>query len=91
MTHNPAAIAPRSLQRRTIMLLSLAQIFSGVGAGAVVSVGSLLAVKLSGSTSWGGSVTTVMTLGAAIASMPLARRALVHGFWVPPRSVLAPR
>lgn len=61
------------------MLLSLAQIFSGVGAGAVVSVGSLLAVKLSGSTSWGGSVTTVMTLGAAIASMPLARRALVHG------------
>ncbi len=70
---------PRSLQRRTIALLSLAQIFSGIGTGAVVSVGSLLAVKLSGSTSWGGSVTTVMTLGAALSSMPLARWALRHG------------
>lgn len=79
MKNSVSAVAPLSLQRRTIVLLSLAQVFSGLGTGAVVSVGSLLAVQLSGSTSWGGSVTTVMTLGAAVASMPLARWALVHG------------
>lgn len=79
MKNSVSAVAPLSLQRRTIVLLSLAQVFSGLGTGAVVSVGSLLAVQLSGSTSWGGSVTTVMTLGAAMASMPLARWALVHG------------
>lgn len=66
-------------QRRTLLVLSLAQVFSGVGSGAVISVGALLAVKLSGSESWGGSVTTVMTLGSAIAAMPLARHASQHG------------
>lgn len=79
MKNYAPAAAPLHLQRRTIALLSLAQVFSGIGTGAVVSVGSLLAVQLSGSTSWGGSVTTVMTLGAAVAAMPLARWALIHG------------
>lgn len=67
------------MQRKVLSVLSAAQIFSGIGSGAVISVGSLLAVKLSGSESWGGSVTTVMTLGSALAAMPLARFASRRG------------
>lgn len=62
----------RKVQRKTIVVLSAAQILSGLGAGSVVSVGSLLAVELSGSESWAGVMTTAMTLGAAFASIPLA-------------------
>jgi len=68
-----------ALQRRVLTVLSLAQIFSGIGSGAVISVGALLAVELSGSESWGGSVTTIMTLGSAVAAMPLARYAARKG------------
>lgn len=67
------------LQNRVLKVLSAAQIFSGIGSGAVISVGALLAVDLSGSESWGGSVTTVMTLGSALAAMPLARFASRRG------------
>lgn len=74
-----SASQQRYLQRRTILLLSLAQIFSGIGTGAVVFTGSLLAVELSGSKALAGSVTTVMTLGAAFASVLLSRIALQRG------------
>lgn len=62
----------RQVQRRTVTLLSVAQVFAGIGTGATVSIGSILAVELSGSTAWAGSVATVMTLGAALAALPLA-------------------
>lgn len=62
----------RQVQRRTVALLSVAQVFAGIGTGATVSIGSILAVELSGSTAWAGSVATVMTLGAALAALPLA-------------------
>lgn len=67
------------MQRRTIALLSLAQVLSGIAAGSVVSVGSLIAVELSGSRAWSGSVATSATLGAAFASLLLARLALARG------------
>ncbi|WP_029068689.1 MFS transporter [Jonesia quinghaiensis] len=76
-TWNTAAVARH--QRRTVTSLALAQVFSGIGTGAVVSVGALLAVDLSGNTAWGGSVTTILTLGAMLASMPLARLASARG------------
>jgi MFS family permease len=66
-------------QKHVLKVLSAAQIFSGIASGAVISVGALLAVRLSGSESWGGSVTTVMTLGAAVAALPLARLAARSG------------
>ncbi|HEX5997475.1 MAG TPA: MFS transporter [Jiangellales bacterium] len=69
----------RRLQRRTLVLLAFAQVLSGVGAGAVVSVGSLLAVQLSGSRAWAGSMTTAMTMGAALASAALARLVVLRG------------
>ncbi len=62
----------RHVQRRTVMLLSAAQVFGGIGTGATVSIGSILAVELSGSSAWAGAVATVMTLGAALAALPLA-------------------
>ncbi|HEU4666263.1 MAG TPA: MFS transporter [Arthrobacter sp.] len=62
----------RHVQRRTVVLLSAAQIFGGIGTGATVSIGSILAVELSGSSAWAGTVATVMTLGAALAALPLA-------------------
>lgn len=62
----------RQVQRRTVVLLSAAQVLAGIGTGATVSIGSLLAVDLSGSTVWAGSVATVFTLGAALAALPLA-------------------
>jgi MFS family permease len=68
-----------ALQRRTIALLSTAQILSGLAAGSVVSVGSLMAVKLAGSDAWAGSVTTASTLGAALSSLALARLAASRG------------
>ena len=68
-----------ALRRRSIALLSTAQIFSGLAAGSVVSVGSLMAVKLAGSDAWAGSVTTASTLGAALSSLALARLAASRG------------
>src|SRR5690625_3150347 len=68
-----------AVQRRTLQLLAFAQIFTGIGVGAVVSTGSLIAVDLSGSEAWAGSVTTTMTLGAAFASAYLLRIAVEHG------------
>ncbi|XAS62493.1 MFS transporter [Micrococcaceae bacterium Sec5.8] len=66
------ALDPQGVQRRTVRILSAAQLLSGVGNGASLSVGSLLAVQLSGSNAWAGAVTTTMTLGAAAAALPLA-------------------
>lgn len=74
-----AALDPQRVQRRTVWVLSTAQLLSGVGSGASLSVGSLLAVQLSGSNAWAGSVTTTMTLGAAAAALPLAGLAGRHG------------
>lgn len=74
-----AAPSVTALRRRTISLLSAAQILSGLAAGAVVSVGSLMAVKLTGSSAWAGSVSTASTLGAALSSLVLARLAASRG------------
>lgn len=73
------APAVARLRRRSIVLLSTAQILSGLAAGSVVSVGSLMAVRLAGSDAWAGSVTTASTLGAALSSLALARLAASRG------------
>ncbi|GAB5079190.1 MFS transporter [Arthrobacter sp. AD-310] len=69
----------RRVQRRTVALLAAAQMFGGIGTGATVSIGSILAVELSGSSAWAGSVATLMTLGAALAALPLASLAERRG------------
>lgn len=69
----------RRVQRRTVALLAAAQMFGGIGTGATVSIGSILAVELSGSSAWAGSVATLMTLGAALSALPLASLAERRG------------
>ena len=54
------------LQRRTVRVLTAGQIFSGFGLGSTLSIGSLLAQDLSGSTAWAGAAATCATLGAAV-------------------------
>jgi MFS family permease len=78
-TTSTTALDPQRVQRRTVFLLSSAQLLSGVGNGATLSIGSLLAVDLSGSEAWAGSITTVLTLAAAVAALPLARLAEARG------------
>lgn len=67
------------LQRRTVRILTAGQIFSGFGLGSTLSIGSLLAQELSGSTAWAGAAATFSTLGAATWAIPLARVAYARG------------
>ena len=70
---------PRRGQRRTISVLIAGQILGGLGMGASLSLGSLLAVQVSGSTAWSGMAATMNTLGAAAFAIPLARAAVKRG------------
>ena len=77
-------------QRRTISVLSGAQVLTGVGVGAGVSAGSLLVAELSGSESMAGLAQTCGVVGAALAAGPLAwlskrsgrRIGLATGLWI---------
>ncbi|ASN51885.1 MFS transporter [Sinomonas sp. R1AF57] len=88
LTHDDAA--RRRVQRRTVGVLAAAQLLSGLGNGATLAIGSLLAVDFGGSAAWAGSVTTVLTLAAALAALPLSgfaasrgrRKALVTGLGI---------
>ena len=62
------------LQRRTLLLLTVGQILGGLGVGAAVSVGALAANNLAGE-AWSGLASTLLTLGAAVLAVPLARLA----------------
>lgn len=68
-----------TIQRRTVRVLAAGQVLGGFGLGSVLSIGALLAEKLSGSAAWSGSAATFSTLGAALVSIPLARLANRYG------------
>lgn len=76
MTTDPP---PSRLQRRTVAVLALVQVVGGVGSGALLAVGVLLIRDVSGSAGWAGLATVMLTLGAAAATVPLARSALRWG------------
>lgn len=67
------------IQRRTVRILSLGQILGGIAFGATVSLGALLAADISGSDALSGLATASVTLGAALAAIPLARLAAQRG------------
>ena len=75
MSVPPASVDLVALQRRTVGVLVTGQVLGGIGAGAVLSIGALLAVEVSGSEAWAGAAATASTIGAAIAAVPLARLA----------------
>ncbi len=60
-------------------MLSLGQILGGVGMGAALSLGSLLVVAVAHADAYAGLATTMVTLGAAVFSIPLARLAGISG------------
>ncbi|MFJ2368380.1 MFS transporter [Microbacterium sp. NPDC087665] len=74
---SPALTAQQqaSVQRRTVMVLSLGQVLGGIAFGATVSLGALLAADISGDDSLSGLATASVTLGAALCAIPLARMA----------------
>jgi len=67
------------LQRRVVRVLIIGQILGGIGMGATLSLGALLAAQLSGSSAWSGMAATMSTLGAALVAVPLARLAQARG------------
>lgn len=79
LTVETDAVDRRASQRRTIGFLIAGQILGGLGMGASLSLGSLLAVQISGSTAWSGMAATMNTLGAAAFAIPLARAAVKRG------------
>ncbi|ROZ98013.1 MFS transporter [Gordonia sp. OPL2] len=82
--------ARRRVQLRTVVLLCLAQVLGGLAMGASLALGAILGERLSGAESLAGLPTTVLTLGAAAAGLPLAalaqrsgrRPALATGFLI---------
>ena len=60
------------LQRRTVALLASGQVLGGLGLGATLSLGALLAAQVSGDAAFSGLAATMGTLGAASAAVPLA-------------------
>ena len=63
----------RGLQRKVVTVLAIGQILGAIGTGASFSIGSLMAVQISGSPGLGGLAATFATLGTAILAFPLAR------------------
>jgi len=66
-------------QRRTLRVLSAAQIAGGIGFGAGLSVGILLAEDVTSSEGWAGVARTSTTVGAAVLAVPLALAAIRWG------------
>lgn len=75
----PEAPNRAALQKRTLRVLMLAVIPAGAGfVGAVASI-ALLAKEITGSDLLGGIAGSATSLGAALATMPMARYASQHG------------
>lgn len=62
-----------AIQRRTILILVISQIFGGAGLGTGVAVGALLAEDMLGSTSLAGLPSALFALGAAGAALVVGR------------------
>ena len=71
----PPAPDVRRVQRRTLAVLAVTQVFGGAGVSTVATVGGLTAAQLSGSATVGGLALTAGALGAALVGLPLARTA----------------
>ncbi|MBN9605239.1 MAG: MFS transporter [Actinomycetales bacterium] len=67
------------VRRRTRVVLIAGQILSGVGMGATLSAGALLATRVSGDEAWSGMAATMTTIGAASVAVPLAALARARG------------
>jgi MFS family permease len=69
----------RGVQRRTVRTLVLSQALGGLGMSIGIAVAALLAEQVSGSEKLAGLAQTMQVLGAAVASLLLARVMGAHG------------
>jgi MFS family permease len=69
----------RQVQRRTVRTLVLSQALGGLGMSIGIAVAALLAEQVSGSEKLAGLAQTMQVLGAAVASLLLARVMGTHG------------
>ncbi|MDO5628588.1 MAG: MFS transporter [Mobilicoccus sp.] len=74
-----AALHRAAVQRRTVRTLTAAQVFSSLGNGSTLALGSVLAYDLTGRESLAGTTTMALGIGTALSAIPLARLALSHG------------
>ncbi|WP_245851985.1 MFS transporter [Mobilicoccus massiliensis] len=74
-----STLSTADVQKRTRWVLSSAQVFSSLGNGSTLALGSVLAVDLSGNEALAGTATTALGLGAALSAVPLARLAAAKG------------
>ena len=72
-------LSQASLQRRTLGVLALAQIFVGTVNGLGIGAGSLFIAHVTGTDALGGMASTLITLGGAVMAAPLARLAVRRG------------
>ncbi len=70
-------VDPR-VQSKIVRTLVVGQVLAGVGQGATLAIGAVIAAEVAGE-AWAGAAATASTLGAAIAAIPLARIALRFG------------
>ncbi|MFI6292255.1 MFS transporter [Nonomuraea sp. NPDC050790] len=69
----------RGIQRRTLIVLSIAQIVGGVGVAVGLALSSVVVDQLSGSTVISGLAGTATVLGAALLALPIAKTAAGSG------------
>ncbi|MDF1477587.1 MFS transporter [Leifsonia sp. H3M29-4] len=68
------ATADTAVQRRIVGVLVTGQVLAGLGQGATLAIGAVIAAEIAGP-ALSGAAATSSTLGAAIAAIPLARLA----------------
>lgn len=67
------------IQRRTVWVLSIAQVLGGLAFGATISLGAVLAADISGDEAFSGLAAAAVTFGTALIAIPLARLARSRG------------
>ena len=70
---SPSIVVEPPEQRRTLAVLLLAQILSGAGLAAGITVAALLAEQMLGSSRWSGLPTVFFTVGSAASAVGLGR------------------
>ncbi|SOC41528.1 MFS transporter [Ureibacillus acetophenoni] len=63
----------QSLYKRTLMVVSISQVFGGAGLAAGITVGALLAQQMLGTNAYAGLPTALFTLGSAGAALLVGR------------------
>lgn len=75
----PGRLVAHPAQRRTLVVLSIAQALGGVANGVALGVGSLLVAQVTGREELAGLAATLLVLGGAALAVPLARLAARSG------------